>query len=70
MNLKTLCSSLGSVLFESGIIGHVTVDLVSFPNPEDPKAHPLFWAVDLNCYQTDHASICTFFEILMEGQLE
>lgn len=35
MNLKTLCKSLGKIMFEQGIIGHVTVDLVSFPNPND-----------------------------------
>jgi len=35
-------------MFEKGIIGYVTIDLVSFPNPTDSKAHPLFWAVDIN----------------------
>lgn len=69
MNLKTLCRSVGQVMFDQGIIGHVTIDLVSFPNPNDPKAHPLFWAVDLNQELTDNAAITTFFDILMEGQL-
>lgn len=70
MNLKTLCRSVGQVMYDQGIIGHVTVDLVSFPNPNDPKAHPLFWAVDLNQELTDNAAITTFFDILMEGQLQ
>ena len=70
MNLKVLCQSLGNVLFEKGVIGHVSVDLVSFPNPTDPKAHPLFWAVDLNLEFSDFYAISLFFDILMEGKLE
>lgn len=50
-------------------MGFVTVDLVSFPNPTDPKAHPLFWAIDINQELTDNAAIMYFFEILMEGHL-
>jgi hypothetical protein len=42
MNMKTICSSIGEVLYEKGVIGHVTVDLVSFPDPTQPNAHPLF----------------------------
>jgi hypothetical protein len=55
------------VLYEKGVMGHVTIDLVSFPNPNDPKAHPLFWAVDINCELCENATICSFFDILMEG---
>ena len=60
---------MGESLYEKGVIGHVTIDLVSFPNIEDPKQHPFFWAVDINCELTDYAAICYFFDILMEGQL-
>ena len=56
-------------MYEKGIIGHITIDLVSFPNPTDPKAHPLFWAVDINQELTDNGTITCFFEILMEGQI-
>ena len=70
MNLKTLCHSVGSTMYEKGVMGHVTIDLVSFPNPTDPKAHPLFWAVDINQELQDNAVITLFFDILMEGQLE
>jgi len=62
-----LAKSISNVLYEKGIIGHVTVDMVSFPNPADPNAHPLFWAVDLTAHLSDYASICSFFDILMEG---
>jgi len=70
MNLYTLCESVATQLYSKGIMGHVSIDLVSFPNPTDPKAHPLFWAVDINCNLCDFASICWFFDILMEGNLE
>ena len=70
MNLYSICESVGSVLYEKGMIGHVTIDLLSFPNPADPKNHPLFWAVDINHELSDNAAICFFFDILMEGQLE
>lgn len=70
MNLKTLCHSVGTVLYGKGMIGHITIDLVSFPNPTDPKGHPLFWAIDINAELTDFAAIVLFFDILMEGSLD
>jgi hypothetical protein len=70
MNMQTICNSIGEVLYEKGVIGHVTIDLVSFPDPTQPNAHPLFWAVDLNCYLTDYAAACFFFDFLMEGTLD
>ena len=51
------------------MLGHVTIDLVSFPNVEDPTSHPFFWAIDINCEMTDMAAVTMFFDILMEGQL-
>ena len=70
MNMQTICSSIGEVLYDKGVIGHVTLDLVSFPDPTSPKSHPLFWAVDLNCNMTDYAASCYFFDFLMEGSLD
>lgn len=68
--MKTISNSIGEVLYEKGVIGHVTVDLVSFPDPTSPNAHPLFWAIDLNCQMTDYAASCYFFDFLMEGDLD
>lgn len=70
MNMQSICSSIGAVLFQKGVIGHVTVDLVSFPDPTSPKAHPLFWAIDLNCSLTDYAAASFFFDFLMEGHID
>lgn len=70
MNLMTISKSIGEVLYEKGVIGHVTIDLVSFPDPTSPTSHPLFWAVDINCYLTDFAATCFFFWFLMEGQFD
>lgn len=62
-------SSVGEALYDKGVIGHVTIDLVSFPNVEDPSGHPFFWAVDISLEMTDNAAACCFFDILMEGNL-
>ena len=70
MNMMTICKSIGDILYEKGVIGHVTVDLVSFPDPTSPSAHPLFWAIDLNCNLSDYVASCLFFDFLMEGKLD
>lgn len=69
MNMMTISKSIGDILYEKGILGHITVDLVSFPDPTSPQSHPLFWAVDLNCGMTDYASACYFFDFLMVSNL-
>lgn len=79
MNLMTISKAIGNVLYEKGVIGHVTIDLVSFPDPvindqqlppDAPLPHPLFWATDINCGLSDYATVCLFFDILMEGKLD
>jgi len=44
---------VGSVLYSKGAFGHVSVDLISFPNVENPSSHPFFWAVDISLELTD-----------------
>jgi hypothetical protein len=29
----TISKAIGGVLYEKGVIGHITIDLVSFPDP-------------------------------------
>jgi len=70
MNLMAISRSVGEVLYEKGVLGHITMDLVAFPDPSSPKAHPLFWAIDLHSGLSDYASICLFFDILMEGRMD
>jgi hypothetical protein len=53
IDLLKICTSVGDVLYEKGVIGHVTIDLVSFPNVENPSSHPFFWAVDISLQLTD-----------------
>eukprot|EP00349_Pseudokeronopsis_sp_Brazil_P011840 CAMPEP_0202979084 /NCGR_PEP_ID=MMETSP1396-20130829/85330_1 /ASSEMBLY_ACC=CAM_ASM_000872 /TAXON_ID= /ORGANISM="Pseudokeronopsis sp., Strain Brazil" /LENGTH=179 /DNA_ID=CAMNT_0049718347 /DNA_START=2492 /DNA_END=3031 /DNA_ORIENTATION=+ len=65
-----ISKSIGEVLYEKGVMGHVTIDLVSFPDPTSEKNHPLFLAVDISCHLSDFATICLFFDILMEGRLD
>ena len=57
-------------MYDKGIIGHVSIDLVVFPNPTEPNGDPLFWAIDLNANMTDYAAAVFFFDILMEGELD
>ncbi len=78
MNLMTISKAIGGALYGKGVIGHVTIDLVSFPDPaalqqtQDSKVqpHPLFWATDINLGLSDYATVCLFFDILMEGRLD
>ena len=70
MNMMTISKSIGEILYEKGVIGYIAVDLVAFPDPTSPNSHPLFWAVDLNCYLTDYAVASFFFDFLMEGHLD
>ena len=70
MNLQMLVSSIGTVLFDKEIIGHVSVDLVAFPDENMKSGHPLFWAVDLDCAATESSAVMSFFDFLMEGTLD
>ena len=45
MNLELLCKAVGKVLFKRGIIGYITIDLISFPDNSGQSNHPLFWAI-------------------------
>ena len=69
IDMQKICQTVGSALYDKGVMGHATIDLVRFPNTEDPKAHPFFWAIDICCELTDYAAVMLFFDILMEGQL-
>ena len=37
IDLTKICKSVGSALYAKNVLGHVTIDLVSFPNTDDPK---------------------------------
>lgn len=58
---------MGSELYKKGVMGHVTIDLISFENAEDTDSHPFFQAVDISTELSNNAAICYFFDILMEG---
>ena len=42
MNLQMLGVSIGNILYEKDIIGHVSVDIVAFPDETGKSGHPLF----------------------------
>ena len=53
IDLLKICGTIGDYLYNNGVFGHVTLDLVSFPNVESPGQHPFFWAVDISLELTD-----------------
>ena len=59
---------MGKILYAKGVIGHVTIDLISFPHPTDPNAYPLYWAVDISTDLSDYSAACIYFDILMDGE--
>jgi len=42
IDLLKICNSVGGALYDKGVMGHVTIDLISFPNHEEDGAHPFF----------------------------
>ena len=42
MNMQTVYNSINKVLYDKGVIRHITLDLVSFPDSSSPNSHPLF----------------------------
>jgi hypothetical protein len=73
INLSTISKAIGDSLYQKGIIGHVTVDLLAFPFPSNTSSHPLFWyflkfinrGIDISCWMTDYSAACLFFDFLM-----
>jgi hypothetical protein len=51
-------------------MGHVTIDLIAFPNTDGEEMHPFFQAIDISLELTNNAAIVYFFDILMEGKLD
>jgi hypothetical protein len=42
IDLLKVCNSVGQELYKKGVMGHVTIDLISFENVEDTDSHPFF----------------------------
>lgn len=59
---------LGTALYNKGVIGHVTFDMLSFPDPLNQAGPPIFQAIDIHAEYTDYAAICSYFDTLMEGK--
>jgi hypothetical protein len=53
-HLNEMGRTLGRLLYRKGVFGFLTIDFVSFPDPTDPAALPLFWGVDINPELTDN----------------
>lgn len=72
INLKSICQVLGKSLFEKGIFGYITVDLISFPDPFSPgnSNNVLFWAIGLDCFLNHYTTGFFYFDFLMKGKFD
>jgi len=57
-------------LYENDVFGYITVELVSFQDPNNPKNHPLFWMTDLKCYLDCYSSSFFVFDFLSKGKID
>ncbi|KRX03040.1 hypothetical protein PPERSA_08115 [Pseudocohnilembus persalinus] len=70
MNLELLSKAIGNELYKKGIIGYVTVDLVSFADPNEQKGKPIFWAIGLDCYLNNYSAAVNYFYYLVKGKCD
>ena len=75
INLSTLSNTIGKSLYNEGVHGYISVDLITFPDSSikltgKSNNERLFWAVDLNCYLTSFPCVTYFFDFLMSGRLD
>jgi len=52
-----MLETLAEKLLEKGIFGFITLDLVAFPDPNNPKSHPLFWVNGIKCHYNNFNAI-------------
>lgn len=69
INLESISNAVGQSLYAKGVIGYVSVDLLSFPYKTNQSSHPLFWGIGINCFLNNYTSYLQFFEFLMNGKL-
>ena len=69
INLESLSNAVGQSLYSKGIMGYITVDLLSFPYKSEESSHPLFWGIGLSCFLNNYTTYIQFFEFLMNGKL-
>lgn len=80
LDLQALCNTVGRALYEKGIIGYCSVDLIAFQenrlnsiileDKEKRKKSIKYWAVDLNCSMTPITSVIGLFDFLIQGTLD
>lgn len=69
LNIKQLSESVGKKLYERGIFGYITVDMISFPDLAQ-KSHPLFWMIGIDCSLNDISASFFVFDFLSKGKLD
>ena len=69
-NLSSICEKVVKNLLQEDVFGHVTVDLLIFPDPMVKTSFPLFWMIGLDCYMNDFTSVLYYFEFLVKGKAD
>ena len=68
--VNDLAEKLGELLYRKGVIGPVTVDLVSFPDRQNADNPYGFWALDLSFGLSNEGLAASTFDMLLEGNFE
>lgn len=68
--VNDLADKVGELLYRKGVIGPVTVDLVSFPDRENRDNPYGFWALDLSFGMSNEGLAASTFDMLLEGNFE
>ena len=69
INHQALCSAVGKPLYDKGIFGYVTVDLISFNYRPQESNNPLFWGIGISCFLSNYTTYMHFFDFLLNGTL-
>lgn len=72
INLNSITQVIGQSLYEKGVFGYTTVDLIAFPDPFSSKQgnNVLFWAIGLDCYLNHYTTGYFYFDFLMGGKMD
>ena len=69
-----MIQTLGAKLYSKNVFGYCSVDLVSFPDPEDKSDNlkerkQKYWALGLKCYLDNATAATIYFDFMMKGQV-
>jgi hypothetical protein len=66
-DIVEMIHKVAKTLYKEGVWGHVTVDLIAFPDLINEANKPLYWAVDLTLGMTNLAAAYLYFNLIVGG---